>query len=85
MRASSFYNKILTSGVSFECSCENISIHQWNSLMNEAKRANKKIINKVVKDFFKDWDLNKNPYNYYRTKTHIIVIHSAIEYFFSIN
>lgn len=85
MKAIDFYNKAFLNGVCFECSCADISEHKWNTLMENAKRGNKKIINKIVKNIFPDWDLSKNPYQYYRTATHIIVVHSAIEYFFLIN
>lgn len=57
-----------------------------NYLMNGATPANKKVIDKLVKEhlpnLFDDLALQYyNPYKYYKTKTHFILVHSSIEYF----
>lgn len=71
----------------YECNCTNCgSIHVWNRLMEGAVRANKRALNSLVKKFLPD--LHKglalqfhNPYNYFRTETHLVLVHSAVEYF----
>lgn len=69
-----------------ECTCEGISIKEWNKLMKGATRANHKMINRLVKkhlpDLFHALALDLyNPYHYFKTKTHLILVHSSIEYF----
>lgn len=54
--------------------------------MKGAKRTNKQKLNNLIKKelpkLYHDLALNfYNPYNYYKTKTHFILIHSSIEYF----
>ena len=56
--------------------------------MEGAVKANKKIVEKLIKEngYIDDaLFIGYNPYNHYRTKTHIIWVHSAIEHFFKIN
>lgn len=70
----------------YETNCTEIKKSEWDKLMKNATRANKTIINGLVKthlpDLFNDLVLNfPNPYNYFKTNTHIILVHSAIEYF----
>jgi len=74
------------SQLELECSCVNISARQWNILMENATKANKRAINKLVKkhipDLYQYLSLHlRNPYNYYKTKNHLILVHSSIEYF----
>ena len=69
-----------------ECSCVGIGINKWDELMEGTTRANHKIINRLVKkhlpDLFHSLGLEYyNPYNYHKTKTHLILVHSSIEYF----
>lgn len=73
-----------------ECNCTSISQGKWNSLMKGAKRADKRKINALVKenlpDLYNDLALEfYNPYNYFRTRTHLILVHSSIEYFIRYN
>ena len=61
-------------------------LSRWERLMEGAIRANKRAINSLVKqllpDLYQDLALQyPNPYNYFRTKTHLILVHSGIEYF----
>ncbi len=54
--------------------------------MDGARRADKRVINRLVKTHLPDLyyalrlDL-RNPYAYLKTKTHLILVHSGIEYF----
>ena len=70
--------------------CSQTSIAEWNNLMFGAIRANKKIVNSLVKKFipglYEGLSLNlNNSYNYSKTKNHLILVHSATEYFLKIN
>lgn len=67
-----------------DCTCLNKS--QWDVLMEGAVKANKRAINSLVKkllpDLYRDLALEfYNPYDYFRTDTHLILVHSMIEYF----
>jgi hypothetical protein len=71
-----------------ECTCENISIDQWNELMKGARKASyKRLVQRVKRelpDLYKALALNfYNPYweQCKQTKTHYILVSSAIEYF----
>lgn len=69
-----------------ECTCVNISQGRWDQLMQGAVRANKTKVNQLVSiylpELYRDLSLKlNNPYKYLITKKHIIVVHSAIEYF----
>ena len=83
-----FYNKIKF--LDFYATCVNIDINEHEELMRNARVANKKIVNKLVRKFLPDLYSNLNlnlynPYQYYKTKTHIILVHSSTEYFLKIN
>jgi len=95
MLVKDFYNSI--NNLEYECNCTSISIANWDKLMEGALRADKYKTNRLVKEhlpyLFKSLgldqkslkDLNRyNPYNYYKTKTHLILVHSNIEYFLKI-
>ena len=79
--AAEFYRRAETNGVYLECDCSSITSRKWDVLMEGAIRADKnkalKIIGRVD-EFY-------NPYEFYRTKTHLIYVHSAVEYFYRIN
>lgn len=69
-----------------DATCTNIGINEWNYYMKGKKRANKREINRLIKSqlpgLYNDLCLDfYNPYNYFKTDTHLIVTHSAIEYF----
>ena len=69
-----------------ECSCVCITSYEWDKLMSGSTRSDKRIINKLVKEHIPElyYDLSLdfyNPYNYYKTATHLILVHSSIEYF----
>ena len=76
--------------IEYCCNCTNISSEHWEELMAGAKKANKLKINNLIKkfspDFYYKLSLNlPNPFDYYKTKTHLILVHSQIEYFFKFN
>jgi len=79
------YEKITS--LEYVCNCSTCgSLSVWNKLMKGAVRANKKKINSLVKrllpDLYESLALNyHNPYKYFRTKTHLVLVHSSIEYF----
>ena len=78
------YEKITS--LKLENTCVGCDQTQWDKLMEGHIRANKKEINRLVKKFLPDlYDSlalqYRNPYNYFRTKTHLILVHSMIEYF----
>lgn len=71
-----------------EYTCNEITLDKWNDLMNGAKPINydwlKNKIRKHLPDLYKDLHLDCcNPYGQQSkvTKTHYILVHSAIEYF----
>lgn len=72
-----------------ECTCADISLAKWNRLMQGAKRTSYKrlvsLIKKELPDIYEALNL-KLPNEYRKqtkeTKTHFILVHSAIEYFF---
>ena len=74
----------------YETDCTSITQTVWDKLMTGAVRANKKKINALIKkllpDLYKTLCLEYyNPYKYEKTRTHLIVRHSAIEYFIRYN
>jgi len=70
----------------YQTTCALTTQAEWQKLMKGAKRANKKKINALVKkhlpELFNDLALQfRNPYNYLKTATHLIIVHSAVEHF----
>ena len=86
MRAQQFYNSITS--VYLETTCVSTSIPEWDALMEGAVRACKATVHRIL---VKNRCLTPedvryyNPYDYYRTDTHIIYVHSGIEHFYRIN
>ena len=72
-----------------ECTCCDINKGRWDELMKEKKRISHRwLVNKIKKElpmvyeslclqFYNPWNDNT-----YSTKTHYVLTHSAIEYFF---
>lgn len=88
MTASEFYNQADKQGMYLEYTCVGITQTKWDYLMKDAVRANKQVIHALLKKHGVIDDtllIGYNPYNYYRTKTHIIFVHSSIEYFIKVN
>ena len=72
--------------ISLDCTCVGIGVNKWERLMKGATRANKRKLNALVRkempELYEALALNLyNPYHYYKTKTHFILVHSSIEYF----
>ena len=73
-------------GLWLEATCSGISLAQWERWMDGATRADKRRIDGLVRlhlpDLFADLRLDlRNPYHYFKTRRHLILVHSAIEYF----
>lgn len=75
-----------------DCTCEDITLDKWNDLMKSAKPINYKwLCNKIKRELPKLYsELCLNYYNPFMeqskiTKTHYILVHSAIEYFIKKN
>ena len=69
-----------------EACCCDISLGQWKRWMEGATRAEQRQINDLVKkhllELYDSLSLHlRNPYVYYKTKRHLVLVHSAIEYF----
>lgn len=70
----------------YDTDCIAISNWKWNDLMEGATIANKQVIDKLVKRHLPNLhdslalDLY-NPYKYYKTEKHLVLVHSGIEYF----
>ena len=71
-----------------ECNCTNITADEWNKLMKSAKPINYKwLCNKIKRELPELYsELCLNYYNPFgeqskTTKTHYILVSSAIEYF----
>ena len=69
-----------------EATCTNINLAQWERWMAVAPRADKRRIDGLVRkhlpDIYEGLSLNLwNPYHYFKTRRHLILVHSAIEYF----
>lgn len=71
-----------------ECTCAGIGITKWNELMKGARKASYKrlvsLIKKELPDLYNELTLQYyNPWenDCKQTKTHYILVHSAIEYF----
>ena len=69
-----------------EATCSGINLAQWNRWMAGATRANHRQIDRLVRrhlpELYEDLRLDlRNPYNYFKTRWHLILVHSAIEYF----
>lgn len=71
-----------------ECTCCNISADKWNTLMKGSRPINydwlKNKVRKYLPELYSALCLDyPNPYGWQSkvTKTHYILVHSAIEYF----
>ena len=74
--------------MTFECSCNGISVERWNELMKGARRASyTRLVARIKREL--PWLYEKlalNAFNPWandckQTKTHYILCHSMIEYF----
>jgi hypothetical protein len=86
MKAAKFYNSITE--MTLVATCVGITIDKWDAFMDGTKKASYKEVHKLIKKLCPDmvgltW---RNPYKYqYKRKDKlIVVVHSAIEYFFEV-
>lgn len=73
-------------GLEYDGCCKDISLKEHKRRMKGAVRANQRKINQLVKRHLPDLYTSLalefyNPYKYYMTDTHLILVHSATEYF----
>lgn len=88
MRAAEQYQRARQHGLTFEGACHQITLPEWERLMEGAVVANKRVITQILREQgHENPDILKwgNPYQSYRTKTHLVWVHSAIEHFYRIN
>ena len=69
-----------------EATCADIKLEQWEHWMDGSTRADKRRIDGLVKlhlpDVYRALALNLwNPYHYFKTRRHLILVHSGTEYF----
>ena len=74
--------------IELEHTCVSVTIRKWESLMEKSVKADglkiRRLIKKHLPDLYQELGLNfSNPYESQcvRTKTHLIYVHSSIEYF----
>jgi hypothetical protein len=88
------YQRALNNGCYLETTCVGCGIYKWDELMKGHTRADRKKVVKiaeyagVIDSEQAREEIKKphyNPYNHYKTKTHIIYVHSSIEYFIRVN
>ena len=85
------YERARNNGAVLGCTCIGISIGKWESLMEGSVKADgskiRKIIRKFLPSLFDSLALSfYNPYESkcLRTKTHLIYVHSGVEYFIKV-
>lgn len=69
-----------------EAACSDIGLTQWEQWMAGETRADHRLIDRLVRkhqpELYEALSLNLwNPYHYFKTRRHLILVHSAIEYF----
>ena len=76
--------------LTLNATCVGLALREWERRMKHATRANKRKIDRLVKIHLPElyeglalWAYN--PYNYFKTKEYLILVHSGIEYFFDYN
>lgn len=93
MNNQTIYQRAISNGCEFEATCVGIGQYQWDKLMKGHTRADRKQTVKIallagVIDHHQAKEEIKrpyyNPYNHYKTKTHLIYVHSAIEHFIKV-
>ena len=73
-------------GLWLEATCSGISLAQWERWMDGATRADQRLIDRLVRkhlpELHEALSLNlRNPYHYFKTRRHLILVHSGIEHF----
>lgn len=84
------YQRAKRNGVEFADTCVGIGQYQWDKYMKGHTRANRKEVVKIALQagVIDEYEAKRqiknpyyNPYNHYKTKTHIVYCHSGIEHF----
>lgn len=80
--------KIIQVPIYYETNCTSVNIEEWNLLMKGARKCSyQRLVTKIKKelpDLYRDLCLEfYNPFEEQckQTKTHYILVHSAVEYF----
>jgi hypothetical protein len=90
------YQRAERNGVTYECNCTDLTSHyKWEALMKGHKRADRKQVIKIARavgiiahpdDYTREMkNPYYNPYNHFKTDTHLIYVHSGIEYFIRVH
>ncbi|MBP6478979.1 MAG: hypothetical protein KA290_14785 [Chitinophagaceae bacterium] len=88
------YERAKQFGATFEAACSDVSIYEWEKLMKGHTKANQKKVIDIAEQagVIDSWWAKKerkhsyfNPYIHYKTKTHLIYVHSGIEHFIRVN
>ena len=81
-------NEAYCKSIELEATCLSVSEREWNKLMKGAKKASglkiRAMIKRQLPDLYESLALSfRNPYEHQsqRTDTHLIYVHSGIEYF----
>jgi hypothetical protein len=94
MTTQEIYDRAVNYGCSLECTCVDITQNKWDSLMEGHTRANRILVVKaaMIAGILNDEEGRKetrqpwhNPYNHYKTKTHLIYVHPCTEHFIKVN
>jgi len=92
--AYTIYDRAKQKGVEFQTTCVGITIWEWNKLMKGHTRANRREVVKIalqagiIDNEQASIELKNpwyNPYNHFKTNTHVIYVHSAIKHFIRVN
>lgn len=93
MKHDNIYTRAKNNGCEFESTCVGIGQREWDRLMKGATKANRKevvriaLLAGVIDEEQAAIEIKKpyyNPYQHYKTKTHIIYTHSMIEHFIKV-
>lgn len=88
------YERAKNNGCQFVATCVGIGANAWDNFMKGHTRANRREVVKIAlqagvideeqakEELKRPWF---NPYNHYKTKTHIIYCHSGIEHFIKVH
>ncbi|HXS59732.1 MAG TPA: hypothetical protein VN703_02850 [Candidatus Sulfopaludibacter sp.] len=88
------YQRAFNNGCFLESTCVGMEQYEWDKLMKGHTKANKRKVVKiallagVIEEEQATEEIKKsyyNPYTHYKTKTHIIYVHSMIEHFIKVN
>jgi hypothetical protein len=93
MNSKELFNKGLSSGFIYECTCVGISQNEWDKLMKNHTKADRRIVVKaalesgIIDSEEAVLQIRKpyyNPHTHFKTKTHFIYVYSGIEHFIKI-